>query len=64
MYFDAQFILTLTLQATLTDIVLILTWFFPILLIQNQYLTVTYQYLANAYLVKAAFNWSWSIFKQ
>ena len=29
-----------------------------------QYLTVTYQYLVNAYIVKATFNWSWPIFKQ
>ena len=29
-----------------------------------QYLTVTYQYLVYAYIVKATFNWSWPIFKQ
>ena len=31
---------------------------------QYFYLTVTYQYLVNAYIVKATFNWSWPIFKQ
>ena len=29
----------------------------------NQYLTVTYQYLINAYIIKAIFNQSWPIFK-
>ena len=29
-----------------------------------QYLTVTYQYLVCAYIVKATFNQSWPIFKQ
>ena len=29
-----------------------------------QRLTVTYQYLVNAYIVKATLNWSWPIFKQ
>ena len=29
-----------------------------------QYLTVTYQYLVYAYIVKAIFNWSWLIFKR
>ena len=29
-----------------------------------QYLTVTYQYLVHAYIVKATFNLSWPIFKQ
>ena len=29
-----------------------------------QYLTVTYQYLVNAYIVKATFNWSWHMFKR
>ena len=29
-----------------------------------QYLTVTYYYLVNAYIVKAIFNWSWPIFER
>ena len=28
-----------------------------------QYLTVTYQYLINAYIITAIFNWPWPIFK-
>ena len=31
---------------------------FLIQIIVYQYLTVTYQYLVNAYIVKATFNWS------
>ena len=31
---------------------------------QYFYLTVTYQYLVNAYIIKATLNWSWPIFKQ
>ena len=31
---------------------------------QYFYLTVTYQYLVNAYIVKATFNQPWPIFKQ